>query len=41
MKESYRKESHEVAPTDVKELNEQAVEAMTFMNEMARTGLAY
>ncbi|QJD88026.1 MerR family transcriptional regulator [Cohnella herbarum] len=44
LKETYGMESHEVAPTDVKELNEQAVEAMTFMNEMAsslREGLKH
>ncbi len=32
---TYGMESLEVAPTDVQKLNEQAVEAMTFMNNMA------
>jgi hypothetical protein len=36
LKESYGMESLEVAPTDVQEMNEQAVEAMTFMNEMTK-----
>ncbi len=34
---TYGMESLEVAPTDVQKLNEQAVEAMTFMNNMARS----
>ncbi|QJD85956.1 MerR family transcriptional regulator [Cohnella herbarum] len=35
LQETYGMEALEVAPTDVLELNEQAVEAMTFMNNMA------
>ncbi len=35
LKETYGTELPEVAPAEVRELNEQAVEAMTFMNEMA------
>ncbi|QUL57980.1 MerR family transcriptional regulator [Paenibacillus tritici] len=37
LKESYGMDSFEVVPEDVQEINEQAVEAMTFMNEMARS----
>ncbi|MFD1955552.1 MerR family transcriptional regulator [Paenibacillus thailandensis] len=36
LKETYGVEPVVVTPGDVQELNEQAVEAMTFMNEMAR-----
>lgn len=35
LKESYGMDSLEVVPEDVQEINEQAVEAMTFMNKMA------
>lgn len=35
LKKMYEVELPKIAPTDVQELNEQAVEAMTFMNDMA------
>jgi len=35
LKETYGMEAFEVLPTDVQEINEQAAEALTFMNNMA------